>query len=76
MSFSPGQSITRLPILPPVSALLNFQLQQSGQLCLNRGPLPVTLGGPVAPITHGGYGPPKNKGDSEVPQKQGNRPEK
>lgn len=74
--FSPGQSITHLPILPHVFTLLNFQLQQRGQLCLNKGPLPVTLGGLVAPITHGGYGPPKNRGDSEVPQKQGDRPEK
>lgn len=35
----------------------------------------MTLGGPIAPITHGGYGPPKNRGDSDVPQKQGDRPE-
>lgn len=35
----------RLPNLPPVCALRNARLRRSAQLCLNRGPLPVTPGG-------------------------------
>lgn len=67
----------RLLNLPPVCALRNARLQQSAQLCLNRGPLPVTPGGPAAPLAHGGCAPPKEqRGASETPQKHGDRPEK
>ncbi len=49
----------RLPNLPPVCAPRNARCRQSAQLCLNRGPLPVTPGGPAALLTHGGCGPPR-----------------
>lgn len=66
----------RLPNLPPVCVPRNARLWQSAQLCLNRGPLPVTPGRPAAPLTHGVVAPEEQRVDAEAPQKQGDRPEK
>lgn len=67
----------RLPNLPPVCASRNARLRQSAQLCLNRGPLPVTPGGACSTTHTWGLWPPEEqRGDSEASQKQGDRPEK
>lgn len=47
----------RLPNLPPVCAQRNARCRQSAQLCLNRGPLPVTPGGLHHRSHMGGCGP-------------------
>lgn len=59
----------RLPNLPPVCVPRNAGLWQSAQLCLNRGPLPVTPGRPAAPLTHGVVAPEEQRVDAEGPQK-------
>lgn len=66
----------RLLNLPPVYAPRNARYWQSAQLCLNRGPLPVTPGG-LQYHSHMGVVAPKEwRRDSEAQQKRGDRPEK
>lgn len=66
----------RLPNLPPVCAPRNAPCRHSAQLCLNRGPLPVTPGGLHHHSHMGVVAPWRTERDSEAPQKQGDRPEK
>lgn len=66
----------RLPNLPPVCAPRNARCRQSAQLCLNRGPLPVTPQGLHHHSHMGVVAPKEQRRDSEAPQKQGDRPEK